>query len=157
MRRSNPALAIPVSFFVAFLLMALPLPQELAYWRPAWVAIVLVFWVLNEPAWVGLTVAFLVGLLLDVLLGTVFGLHPLSLCVIAWLTRLSSRWVRVFSIWQTGGLVFGLVLVGLLVELTVLGIVGKAPGSLLFWLPALSSALVWPVVMLALRRWSRRF
>lgn len=156
-QRSNPVLAIPVSFFIVFLLTALPLPQVLAYWRPEWVAMVLVFWVLNEPEWVGVWVAFFLGILLDALLGTVFGLHPLMLAVVAYLTRLSYRWVRVFSIWQTGGLIFGLVLVSLLVKFLVLSVQGHPPVSVMYWVPALSSALVWPTVMLSLRRWNRRF
>lgn len=156
-RRSNPILAIPVSFFVAFLLVALPLPETVAYLRPEWVAIVLVFWVQNEPEWIGVWTAFALGLLLDVLMGTVFGLHPLMLAVLAYLVRLANRWVSVFSIWQTSGLMLGLVLVELLVKFVILSMTGVAPASPLYWVPAASSALVWPFVALFLRRWSRRF
>lgn len=101
-RRPSPWLALPLSFFVAFLLVALPLPQVLSYWRPELVTMVLVFWVLNEPGKVGVWTAFVLGLLLDVLMATTFGVYPLVLAVVAYLTRLSYRWVKVFSLWQTG-------------------------------------------------------
>jgi rod shape-determining protein MreD len=154
-RRPSPWLAIPLSFFVAFLLVALPLPQVLSYWRPELVTMVLVFWVLNEPGKVGVWTAFLLGLLLDVLMATTFGVYPLMLAVVAYLTRLSYRWVKVFSVWQTGGLVLALVLVSLIVKRILLGVLGSGPDSLLFWVPALTSALVWPTVMLSLRRFTR--
>lgn len=154
-RRPSPWLAIPLSFFVAFLLVALPLPQVLSYWRPELVTMVLVFWVLNEPGKVGVWTAFLLGLLLDVLMATTFGVYPMMLAVVAYLTRLSYRWVKVFSLWQTGGLVFALVLVSLIVKRILLGVLGSGPDSLLFWVPALTSALVWPTVMLSLRRFTR--
>ncbi len=157
MRRQNPLLAMVLSIFAALILTMLPLPQELSYWRPEWLLMVLVFWVLNEPQWFGIWMGFLLGLLLDVLLATPFGLHAMMLATVAYLTRLSYRWVRVFSIWQTGGLVFALVLAAFVIKLLLLNIVGRPPGSLLFWLPALSSFLVWPTVMLVLRPWNRRF
>ena len=154
-RRPSTLVALPLSFFIAFLLMALPLPQAISYWRPELVMMVLVFWVLNEPGKVGVWVAFTLGLLLDVLMATTFGVHPFMLAVIAYLTRLSYRWVTVFSLWQTGGLVFALVLAGLIVKRILLGILGQGTDSLLYWAPALTSALVWPTVMFTLRRFTR--
>lgn len=156
-RRSNPLLALPLSFFIAFILAMLPLPQTLSYWRPEFVTLVLLFWVLNAPALVGIWSGFFLGILLDVLFATPFGVHAMVLPVLAYLTRLSYRWVPVFSVWQTGGLVFALVLVGLIIKRVLLGIVAVGPSShLLYWLPAMTSALVWPTVMLSLRRFTQR-
>jgi rod shape-determining protein MreD len=154
-RRPSPWVALPLSFIVAFLLVALPLPQALSYWRPELVTMVLVFWVLNEPGKVGVWTAFILGLLLDVLMATTFGVYPLTLAVVAYLTRLSYRWVKVFSLWQTGGLVFALVLASLVVKRVLLGVLGTGPDSLLYWVPALTSALLWPTVMVTLRRFTR--
>lgn len=155
-RRPNSAIALPLSFFLAFLLAALPLPQAIGYWRPEFVTLVLIFWVLNRPALVGVWTGFGVGILLDVLFNTPFGVHSLMLAAVAYLTRLSYRWVTVFSVLQTGGLVFALVFASLLIKRVVISIVAVGPNSLLFWLPALTSALVWPTVMLALRRYTQR-
>jgi rod shape-determining protein MreD len=153
-RRNNPLLAIPLSFAASLLLTVLPLPETLAWWRPHWVAMVLVFWVLSEPALVGVWTGFLLGLMVDVLTGSLFGMHPFMLALIAYLARLSHRWIGVFSLWQTAGLVFGLVSAGLLLQYMLMSAQGIAPNSLLYCLPALSSALIWPTVTLALRRWS---
>lgn len=155
-RRRNPVLALPLSFFIALVLAVLPLPQGLSYWRPEFVTMMLIFWVLNAPAYVGIWSAFVLGLLLDVLFVTPFGVHALVLALVAWMTRWSWRWVTVFSLWQTSGLVLALVLISLVVKRVLLGFVAVAPHSLLYWLPALTSALVWPMVMVSLRRFTQR-
>lgn len=155
-RRSNPVLALPLSFFLAFVLAVLPLPQGLAYWRPEFVTMVLVFWVLNAPGLVGIWFAFFIGLMLDVLFATPFGVHALVFSLVAWMSRVSWRWLTVFSVWQTSGLVFLLVFVGLTVKRVLLGIVAAPSDSVLYWLPALTSALLWPSVMMSLRRYSQR-
>lgn len=154
--RRSPVVALPVSFLVAFVLAVLPLPQALSYWRPEFATMVLIFWILNAPQLVGVWSGFLLGILLDALLGTTFGVHPLTLAFVAYLTRLSWRRVAVFSIWQTSGLVLALVLAGLLVKRILLGILGVPPGSVLYWLPALTSALLWPTIMVPLRRFTQR-
>lgn len=155
-RRPSLLLALPLSFFAAFLLAAMPLPQTLAYWRPEFVTMVLIFWVLNAPDRVGVWTAFIMGLALDVLFATPFGVHPLTLASLAYLARLSWRRVAVYSLLQTSGLVFALVLIGLMIKRLLLGIVATSPVSMLFWLPAFTSALVWPTVMVSLRRFTRR-
>jgi rod shape-determining protein MreD len=118
---------------------------------------VLVFWVLNAPHRVGIWIGFGLGILLDGLQGNVFGLHPLGLALVAWLTRLSYRRVRVFSIWQTGGLLLAIMLAYQLTGYFVLRFMGEDPASALYWLPSLTSALVWPTVMLSLRSFIHRF
>lgn len=155
-RRRNPFLALPLSFFLAFVLAVLPLPQGLSYWRPEFVTMVLVFWVLNAPNLVGIWFAFFIGLMVDVLFATPFGVHALVLSMVAWMSRLSWRWLTVFSVWQTSGLVLVLVFASLLVKHVLLGIVALPPDSMLYWLPALTSALLWPTVMVSLRRFSQR-
>ncbi|MFN3587337.1 MAG: rod shape-determining protein MreD [Moraxellaceae bacterium] len=155
-RRPSLWLAFPLSVFIAFLLAALPLPQALAWWRPEFITMVLVFWVLQAPDRIGIWTGFLLGLVVDVLLATPFGVHSLMLAVVAWLARLSWRRVAVFSLLQTSGLVFVLILLGLAVKRLALGVVSTPPDSLLYWLPALTSALVWPTLMLVLRRHVRR-
>lgn len=149
---SPPLVALPLSFFIAFVLAVLPLPQALAYWRPEFITMVLIFWVLNAPHIAGIWGAFLLGLLLDVLYGTPFGVHAMVMAAVAWLVRLSWRWVTVFSLWQTSGLVLAVVFASLILKRILLGFVGTPPGSVLYWLPALGSALLWPTVVVALRR-----
>ena len=66
------------SLLCAGILSIIPLPEWLAICRPAWVPMVLIYWVLALPQRFRLSFAFVVGLLLDVLQGSLFGVHPLS-------------------------------------------------------------------------------
>jgi rod shape-determining protein MreD len=117
---------------------------------------VLIFWVLNAPNLVGVWTGFVLGLLLDVLQSTPFGLHSMMLATVGWLAQLSWRRVAVFSLAQTSLLVMVLVLISLIIKRILLGVVATAPNSWLFWLPALTSAMIWPTVMVSLRRFAPR-
>jgi rod shape-determining protein MreD len=65
--------------------------------------------------------------------------------------------LRVFSVLQQAGVVFVLVGINQLVCQWVQNLGGAGASSLLFLLPALSSALVWPVVMHTLRECRRYY
>ena len=66
------------------------------------------------------------------------------------------RWAGIFSVRQTTALILFLVLVSRLITLTLLGLVDTSPPASLHLLPVLASALVWPTVLLSLRRWTQR-
>ena len=68
-----------MSFVVSLMLTALPMPEWASLWRPAWVALVLIYWCMALPARSGVLVGWSVGLLLDVMTGTLLGQHALAL------------------------------------------------------------------------------
>ena len=49
---------IVLSFIMAIMLTALPLPEWAVNWRPSWVAIVLIYWCMAVPDRVGILVAW---------------------------------------------------------------------------------------------------
>ena len=56
------------------LLMILPLPDSLRFLRPEWVLITLIYWAMAVPRLVGVGFAWVVGLLMDVMMGGAIGL-----------------------------------------------------------------------------------
>ena len=62
--------AIALSLVVALMLTALPMPDWAAMWRPAWVALVLIYWCMAAPTYAGVLMGWMLGLFLDVLSGT---------------------------------------------------------------------------------------
>jgi len=155
-RRRSPFIPLIVSLLLSLLLSVLPLPPELAPWRPEWVTLMLVFWVMHAPLWVGVWTAAFMGLLLDILLATPLGLHASSLVMVVYLGRLTQRWAGIFSIRQTTALVLLLVLAGRVLRYVELSLFGVPPADWSYLLPVLASALVWPTVLLSLRRWTQR-
>lgn len=135
---------IVLTFVLALVLSIWPLPEWAMSGRPAWVAVMVVFWVMMVPHRVGIATAFVCGLLLDVLTGSVIGEHALALTVVAFLTyRLHVR-LRTFAIAQQ--CVAVLILIGLyqLMCRLVQGAMETVPITLVYWLPSLTSALLWP-------------
>jgi rod shape-determining protein MreD len=148
---------IILSFVVALMLTALPMPEWAILWRPAWVALVLIYWCMALPGRAGVLVGWSVGLLLDVMAGTLLGQHALALAVLAFIAHKLHRRVRVLPVWQQGITVFGLVFVFQALLLWINGIKGM-PVTISAYLAApLISMLLWPWVFLVLRDARRRF
>lgn len=151
------AWVIVVTFILALMLTALPMPDWAALWRPAWVALVLIYWCMALPARAGVILGWSVGLLLDVMTGTLLGQHGLALAVTAFIAHKLHRRVRVLPVWQQGVTVFGLVFVFQALVLWINGIKGM-PVSLAAYLAApLMSMLLWPWIFVVLRDVRRRF
>ena len=148
---------ILLTFTLAYVLAVLPLPQWLMWARPEWVALALVYWTIALPHRVGIFTALLLGVGLDVLEGAVIGQNAFALVVVALLSLILYQRLRVYSLSQQSGVVFVLVGINQLVCQWVQNLEGAGAASLLFLLPALSSALVWPVALHLLRGLRRHY
>lgn len=147
---------ILVTVITALLLAVVHLPESWPQWlgwlRPAWVAMVIFFWVMELPHRVGLVTAWLVGILLDVLYADPLGLNGVILASITFLGWRFYERFRMYSILQQGALVFLLVLVGELVRLMVQDLVFDRGWSWGVLFPALASFVVWPFLYVLLTR-----
>jgi len=148
---------IVASFLVAFVLAVLPMPQWLMWVRPEWVALILIYWAIALPHRVGILTALVLGILLDTLEGAVLGQNAFSLVVVAVLCQTLYQRLRVFSVLQQAGTVFVVIGINQLVCQWVQNLEGVGGPSLLFLLPAVSSALLWPVVLHVLRSLRRHY
>ncbi len=149
--------AILASFLVAMMLTLMPLPDGTEWFRPEWVAMVLIYWCMALPERVNIGVAWIMGLFLDVARGALLGQYALALTLVAYLTvRLHQR-LRIFPLWQQSLAVLVLVALEQLLVLWVKGIIGQSPDSWLYWLPSVTSMLLWPWMFLILRDLRRHF
>ena len=85
-----------LTIILAVLLSLLPLPAVLLPFKPYWVAMVVIYWSLETHDIIGLGLAFLIGLLLDTLSGSLMGLHALSLVVMVFLVQRFRSRLRFF-------------------------------------------------------------
>ena len=100
---------IPVSFVLAFMLTLLPMPGWAVWLRPAWVLMVLIFWAMSAPERVNVGTAWIIGIILDVLLGSLLGEHAFALTIVTYIVvRMYSR-LRMFPLIQQGLSIFLLV------------------------------------------------
>ncbi|SCZ58054.1 rod shape-determining protein MreD [Thiohalomonas denitrificans] len=149
--------AIIASFLVAMILTLMPLPDGAEWFRPEWVAMVLIYWCMALPERVNIGVAWIMGLFLDVARGALLGQYALALTLVAFLTIHLHRRVRNFPLWQQSLAVLVLVALEQLLVLWVKGIIGQSPNSWLYWAPSLTSMLLWPWMFLILRDLRRHF
>ena len=75
---------IVVTFVAAAMLNMMPWTGLAAWLRPDFVALVLLYWIIDQPRLVGFTAAFTLGLLMDVAEGALLGQHALSYTILAY-------------------------------------------------------------------------
>ena len=150
-------LVVFVSLCVAMTLMILPLPDWARPFRPQWVTLILIYWVLALPHGIGVGVGFLVGIAVDVLTGTLLGQHALSFSVVAYATVKLHQRVRVFPLWQQSLVVLLFLVSEHLIALWVIGATHKQPPGLIYWIVPLLGAILWPWVFVLMRDVRRRF
>lgn len=156
--RTHATWVIFLSFFLAYLLAIVPFPVWAMNYRPEWVAMVLIYWVMALPYRVGIGAAFFAGLVLDILEGTVLGLNALGLVIIAYVTLSLHLRLRMFSFLQQAGLVLALVGVYLMLKHWLQLITNQSISpNLLFLMAALTSAIIWPSLFQLLRHVRRSF
>ena len=146
-----------ISLLIAFLLTALPLPHWADDWRPAWVAMVLIYWCMALPERIGIGIAWCMGLLLDVQQGALLGQNALGLALIAYFVIQIHKRFRIFPLVQQSCLVGFIIIFYLLISSWVTGIMGIPPETWTYWMPAISSMVLWPWLFVILRDIRRQY
>ena len=135
-------LFIVVSFLVGLAVNILPLGRVV--WTPDWLMVLLAFWGIHQPQRVGMSVAFILGLCMDVSQSALMGQHALVYCLLMFAAQMSSRRMLWFNVWlqvlQMVPLFIGAHAIELLLRL-ISG--GTLPGIEGLIAPALE-AVLWP-------------
>jgi len=150
-------LVVVASLALAMILRVIHLPPLLFYINPDWVLLCLIYWAMAVPERVGVGYAWCAGLFVDVLTGRMLGQHALAYSVVAYLSVKWHRPLRVYPLYQQ---ILSILLLSLLSQLLVFWTQNtKAASSigLVYWLPSLVGAVVWPVILLGLRHVRRRY
>lgn len=140
----------------AILLTLLPLPEALALFKPYWVALVVIYWALETHDMIGLGLAFLTGIVLDTLSGSLMGLHALSLVVMVFLVQRFRSRLRFFPPWQQALSVFGLLVNDRIILIWITMLLGEPMPIWKYWLPPLVGLALWPWLFLLLDRMRAR-
>lgn len=145
-----PALPMLLAVLAVYLLTLVPLPGVLVFAKPFWLGLAVIWLALERPGRGGLGTAFALGLGADLLLGTGFGEHAFRLVVMAFIVHRFRARLRFFPIWQQTAAVAALLLNDRVVMLMLRSFSVPVSPDLLFWLPALTGALIWPLLVVAL-------
>jgi rod shape-determining protein MreD len=152
----NLWIAVPVTVLFALVLTLLPMPEWTVWLRPAWVMMVLIYWSMTSPQYVNVGTAWTVGIILDVLNGTLLGEHALALVIVTYFVVRMHSQLRVYPIPQQAIWVFLFVLLYQFVLFCVQGFLGELPKTWLYWSSSATSMLLWPWVYTIMRDYRRR-
>lgn len=143
-----------LSAFLALAFNMLPWPD--VRWIPDMLALVIVFWCIHQPQKMGMGLAFVLGLFMDVVDSTLIGQHALGYTLLAFGAYVVHRRIHWFTQWQQALHILVLLMIAETVMLLVRMVAGGTfPGLMIYFGSALA-ALLWPVVTLLLLAPQRR-
>ncbi len=148
---------IILTFFLAFLLTILPMPTWTIWLRPAWIVMVLVYWIHVQPLRIGVGVAWLMGLFLDVFCGTLLGEHALAMTIVAFIAVSQRHRFLIFPLFQQSLGILLIVFAYQFILFCTQGFLGELPINSLYWLAPVTSMLLWPWVYVIIQDSQRRF
>lgn len=139
-----------LAVLLVYLLTLLPLPGVLIHAKPFWLGLLVIWLALEQPSYGTLGFAFALGLGADLLLGTWFGEHAFRLLVIAFIVRRFRPRLRFFPLWQQTAAVGALLLNDRIVILMLRSFASSVSPDVLYWLPALTGMILWPLLIVVL-------
>jgi len=152
-RESNtPIYWVIILLLVAFLLKIVAWPQAVAMVMPPWVLLATLLCIMLVPEWCGVGFAFIVGLITDCINGPLLGQHAFIFVLLGYLAVKANKPLRYLPLWQQSMLIGCVVLVSLLLQQGALFLVGAASLGGKYWLSAISSAIIWPFLMIFFHR-----
>ena len=143
----NPAkdyLVILISLVIGIVLTLVPVPPWAVWLRPNWMLAIIIFWLLTASHRVGIGIAWFVGLFMDLLTGTLLGEQAFVFCIIAYFVLKFQHWLTHIPVLQQTAIIFLLMLFNLIIDRCLLIVFQHSPLNGLFWLPALTTAVIWP-------------
>lgn len=146
-----------LTLLLALVANIMPLPLSIDMFRPDWVLVVVLYWTIALPTRVNIFTAWFMGLLLDILLGSILGIHAAAMALTVYIATVNYQKIRNFSVWQ---------------QALIVGILAALYHLLLFWLqrflidvvflpsylyPVITTVILWPWAFLLLRKIRRQF
>jgi len=150
-------LVILLTFAVAYILALMPLYDGLRSFRPEWVSLVLIYWCMTIPHRVGVFSGWMAGIILDVVYGALIGQYALALAIIAFLSYKLQNRLHLYPILQQSLIIMLLIALSQMIILWIKGLTGTAPHTVSYWLPSISSTIIWPLVYAILSHIRRAF
>jgi len=154
---AHNGIIIIFTLLIALMASIMPLPLSVDAFRPDWVLIVLIYWTMALPGRVNIITAWFMGFLLDVLLGSVLGVHAAAMALAIYIVADNFQKIRNFSVGQ---------------QALIAGVVATLYHLVAFWLqrflidvvfltnylyPVITSMILWPWMFLLLRKIRRHF
>ena len=137
---------------IAVLLTVIPVPDAIVHYWPDWITLVVFYWVLVLPAHFGVMFGWLNGLIEDIVTFSLLGQHALGKALVGTVAAIAWQRFRLFSILEKIFLVMVVQAVSIGISVWTSHLAHSTPVEGRMWLPALTTALVWPLFALVVDR-----
>lgn len=143
-------IVLVITSLLASILTLVSLPEWMFHFRPDWLILLVIFWVVQLPERVSLGYACFHGILLDLLLVKPLGLNAISFVLFAFAASFWSSQIKVMSLWQQSLFVSVLILAFKL----LVGITSLMSADFVFtqyyWFSLVGNIIFWPVISIVL-------
>lgn len=142
---------IVLTLLAALLINLLPWAGWGLWVRPDFVALVLLYWCIDQPRKIGFAVAWLLGLAMDVSDGSLLGQHALAYTIVAYAGIVLHRRVQRFSIAPQALQVVPLLLLNDAIVLLIRLLAGSDFPGYWYFFGSLIGGLLWPALSFLLK------
>jgi len=150
--RREPRWAVTFTLLLALIAQVIPLPEWLSVIRPAFVALVIIYWSIYAPHAGGIFAPWLAGIALDVFTGEVLAQNALAIALIAYITMSLHQRLRNQTLVQQSLFVFVMLALNEVVVWGIEGWSGHSASSAWRWIHPMIGAMLWPFVALLVGR-----
>jgi len=154
---SNNGIMILFTLLLALMLTIMPMPINVDAFRPDWVLIVMCYWSIALPNKVNVFTAWILGFIIDVLLGSVLGVHAGAMALCVYIAAVNYQKIRNFSLWQQALIVSVLSALYHLLTFWLEHFLTNVPFLISYLYPVITSLIIWPWAFLLLRKVRRHF
>jgi rod shape-determining protein MreD len=145
----TPIVYVLLTFVIG--LMGNMMPWGQYFGLPDCLALVIVFWGVQQPQGVGMWLAWLFGVLMDVHTGSLLGEHALSYCVLSYGAMMLHRRIQWFKVPLQTLHLLPLFMGAQTLLLALRWLNGESPFDVRYWLDGVVTAALWLVVQPLLR------
>ncbi len=146
--RHTSLFTVYLTLLIALLCQLFPWVGQGIIFRPAFMLVVLLYWLLRAPNLCNIGTAWLAGLLVDLATGSLLGQHALSFTVAAYVALSYQRRLVLFNGWQLAAYVLALLMIERVVILLLKLFVGNENTGFQYFLPILAGLVLWQCMIL---------
>lgn len=140
--------SVYLSLFFAFMLVLFPWSGVALALRPDWMLLVIIFWLLRAPNLCSVGTAWVVGLLMDLATGGIFGQYALAYTITIFFAVMYQHRLVLFNNVQQLVYVFTLLLMSQLIVLILKTFAGREWLGWSYFLPSIVGITIWQAAIL---------